>query len=325
MNSLDQLRRHTVIVADTGDIDSIAHDKPHDATTNPSLIVKAARMPQYADLVQEAIAAGRHDVQGQTGREDVRTLNAVLDRLSVIFGLQILRIVPGRVSVEVDARLRFDGHATVEKGRHLIRLFEEHGISKERILIKIASTWEGIRAAERLEQEGIHCNLTLLFGFGQAIACAEAGVTLISPFVGRILDWFKKAKGVSSYSIQDDPGVLSVQRIFNYYKRHGYKTQVMGASFRSAEQVTALCGCDLLTVAPALLTELASSEAEVPKRLDADEARAMNIDRLEIDELSFRCMLNQDAMAKEKLAEGIRGFAEDLESLSRYMVKLLNS
>jgi transaldolase len=325
MNSLDQLRRHTVIVADTGDIDSIAHDKPHDATTNPSLIAKAARMPQYADLVQEAIAAGRHDVQGQTGREDVRTLNAVLDRLSVIFGLQILRIVPGRVSVEVDARLRFDGHATVEKGRHLIRLFEEHGISKERILIKIASTWEGIRAAERLEQEGIHCNLTLLFGFGQAIACAEAGVTLISPFVGRILDWFKKAKGVSSYSIQDDPGVLSVQRIFNYYKRHGYKTQVMGASFRSAEQVTALCGCDLLTVAPALLTELASSEAEVPKRLDADEARAMNIDRLEIDELSFRCMLNQDAMAKEKLAEGIRGFAEDLESLSRYMVKLLNS
>jgi transaldolase len=325
MNSLDQLRRHTVIVADTGDIDSIARNKPQDATTNPSLIAKAAQMPQYADLVQEAIAAGRHDVQGQTGRGEIRTLNAVLDRLSVIFGLRILRIVPGRVSVEVDARLSFDEYATVEKGRHLINLFEEHGISKERILIKIASTWEGIRAAERLEQEGIHCNLTLLFGFGQAIACAEAGVTLISPFVGRILDWFKKAKGVSSYSIQDDPGVLSVQRIFNYYKRHGYKTQVMGASFRSAEQVTALCGCDLLTVAPALLTELASSEAEVPKRLDADEARAMNIDRLEIDERSFRWMLNQDAMATEKLAEGIRGFAEDLESLSRYMVKLLNS
>jgi transaldolase len=325
MNSLDQLRRHTVIVADTGDIDSIARNRPQDATTNPSLIAKAAQMPQYADLVQEAIAAGRNDVQGQTGRDEIRTLNAVLDRLSVIFGLRILRIVPGRVSVEVDARLSFDEHATVEKGRHLISLFEEHGISKERILIKIASTWEGIRAAERLEQEGIHCNLTLLFGFGQAIACAEAGVTLISPFVGRILDWFKKAKGVSSYPIQDDPGVLSVQRIFNYYKRHGYKTQVMGASFRSAEQVTALCGCDLLTVAPALLTELASSEAEVPKRLDADEAMAMNIDRLEIDERSFRWMLNQDAMATEKLAEGIRGFAEDLESLSRYMVKLLNS
>ena len=325
MNSLDQLKRHSIIVADTGDIDSIARNKPQDATTNPSLIAKAAQMPQYADLVREAIATGRHDVGGKSGPTDLHLLNAILDHLSVIFGLRILRIVPGRVSVEVDARLSFDEHATVEKGRHLISLFEEHGISKERILIKIASTWEGIRAAERLEQEGIHCNLTLLFGFGQAIACADAGVTLISPFVGRILDWFKKAKGVSSYSMEDDPGVLSVQRIFNYYKRHGYRTQVMGASFRSAEQVTALCGCDLLTVAPALLTELSGSEAEVPKRLDADEAKAMNIERLEIDERSFRWMLNQDAMATEKLAEGIRGFANDLESLSRYMAKLLNS
>lgn len=325
MNSLDQLKRHTIIVADTGDIDSIARNKPQDATTNPSLIAKAAQMPQYADLVQEAIATGRHDVEGKSGQTELHLLNAILDRLSVIFGLRILRIVPGRVSVEVDARLSFDEHATVEKGRHLISLFEEHGISKERILIKIASTWEGIRAAERLEQEGIHCNLTLLFGFGQAIACADAGVTLISPFVGRILDWFKKAKGISSYSIEDDPGVLSVHRIFNYYKRHGYRTQVMGASFRSAEQVTALCGCDLLTVAPALLTELSSSEAEVPKRLDADEARAMNIERLEIDERSFRWILNQDAMATEKLAEGVRGFADDLESLTRYMAKLLNS
>ena len=325
MNSLDQLKRHSIIVADTGDIGSIARNKPQDATTNPSLIAKAAQMPQYADLVEEAIATGRHDVGGKSGPTELHLLNAILDHLSVIFGLRILRIVPGRVSVEVDARLSFDEHATVEKGRHLISLFEEHGISKERILIKIASTWEGIRAAERLEQEGIHCNLTLLFGFGQAIACADAGVTLISPFVGRILDWFKKAKGVSSYSMEDDPGVLSVQRIFNYYKRHGYRTQVMGASFRSAEQVTALCGCDLLTVAPVLLTELSGSEAEVPKRLDADEAKAMNIERLEIDERSFRWMLNQDAMATEKLAEGIRGFADDLESLSRYMAKLLNS
>ncbi len=325
MNSLDQLKRHSIIVADTGDIDSIARNKPQDATTNPSLIAKAAQMPQYADLVEEAIATGRHDAGGKSGPTDLHLLNAILDHLSVIFGLRILRIVPGRVSVEVDARLSFDEHATVEKGRHLISLFEEHGISKERILIKIASTWEGIRAAERLEQEGIHCNLTLLFGFGQAIACADAGVTLISPFVGRILDWFKKAKGVSSYSMEDDPGVLSVQRIFNYYKRHGYRTQVMGASFRSAEQVTALCGCDLLTVAPALLTELSGSEAEVPKRLDADEAKAMNIERLEIDERSFRWMLNQDAMATEKLAEGVRGFADDLESLSRYVAKLLNS
>ena len=325
MNSLDQLKRHTIIVADTGDIDSIARNKPQDATTNPSLIAKAAQMPQYADLVREAIATGRHDMEGKSGQTELHLLNAILDRLSVIFGLRILRIVPGRVSVEVDARLSFDEHATVEKGRHLVSLFEEQGIPKERILIKIASTWEGIRAAERLEQEGIHCNLTLLFGFGQAIACADAGVTLISPFVGRILDWFKKAKGVSSYSTEDDPGVLSVHRIFNYYKRHGYRTQVMGASFRSAEQVTALCGCDLLTVTPALLTALSSSEAEVPKRLDADEARAMNIERLEIDELSFRWMLNQDAMATEKLAEGVRGFADDLESLSRYMAKLLNS
>ena len=325
MNSLDQLKRHTIIVADTGDIDSIARNKPQDATTNPSLIAKAAQMPQYADLVREAIATGRHDMEGKSGQTELHLLNAILDRLSVIFGLRILRIVPGRVSVEVDARLSFDEHATVEKGRHLISLFEEQGIPKERILIKIASTWEGIRAAERLEQEGIHCNLTLLFGFGQAIACADAGVTLISPFVGRILDWFKKAKGVSSYSTEDDPGVLSVHRIFNYYKRHGYRTQVMGASFRSAEQVTALCGCDLLTVTPALLTALSSSEAEVPKRLDADEARAMNIERLEIDERSFRWMLNQDAMATEKLAEGVRGFADDLESLSRYMAKLLNS
>ena len=324
MNSLDQLKRHTIIVADTGDIDSIARNKPQDATTNPSLIAKAAQMPQYADLVREAIATGRHDMEGKSGQTELHLLNAILDRLSVIFGLRILRIVPGRVSVEVDARLSFDEHATVEKGRHLISLFEEQGIPKERILIKIASTWEGIRAAERLEQEGIHCNLTLLFGFGQAIACADAGVTLISPFVGRILDWFKKAKGVSSYSTEDDPGVLSVHRIFNYYKRHGYRTQVMGASFRSAEQVTALCGCDLLTVTPALLTALSSSEAEVPKRLDADEARAMNIERLEIDERSFRWMLNQDAMATEKLAEGVRGFADDLESLSRYMAKLLN-
>ena len=325
MNSLDQLKRHTVIVADTGDIDSIARNQPQDATTNPSLIAKAAQMPQYAELVHEAIAAGRKDLQARPDTSEQQLVNAVLDRLSVIFGMRILKIVPGRVSVEVDARLSFDEHATVEKGRHLIGLFEEQGIAKERILIKIASTWEGIRAAERLEREGIHCNLTLLFGFGQAVACAEAGVTLISPFVGRILDWFKKAKGVSGYAIEEDPGVLSVQRIFNYYKRHNYKTQVTGASFRSAEQVKALCGCDLLTVAPAVLTELSNSEVAVPKRLNADTARSMNIEPVEMDERSFRWMLNQDAMATEKLAEGIRGFADDLESLSRYMTKLLNS
>jgi len=321
MNSLDQLRQHTVIVADTGDLDSIARNKPQDATTNPSLIAKAAQMPQYADLIREAVTAGRKDGEKISGASQQQLLNAVLDRLSVIFGLRILQIVPGRVSVEVDARLSFDEEATVEKGRHLIDLFAEQGISSDRILIKIASTWEGIRAAERLEREGIHCNLTLLFGFGQAVACADAGVTLISPFVGRILDWYKKAHAVSAYEIDKDPGVLSVHKIYNYYKRHGYQTQVMGASFRSIDQVKALCGCDLLTVSPALLTELSSSDADVPRRLDAAAARSMEFERVTLDERSFRWMLNQDAMATEKLAEGIRGFADDLESLSQFMKK----
>ncbi len=319
MNSLDQLKQHTTIVADTGDIDSIARNKPQDATTNPSLIAKAAQMPQYADLIREAIDLGRKDAAKIAGHSQKQLLNAILDRLSVIFGLRILAIVPGRVSVEVDARLSFDEDATVEKGRHLIRMFDECGISKERILIKIASTWEGIRAAERLEREGIHCNLTLLFGFGQAVACAEAGVTLISPFVGRILDWYKKSTGTSSYPIDQDPGVVSVHRIYNYYKRHGYKTQVMGASFRSVDQVKALCGCDLLTVSPSLLTELSGSDVEVPKKLDAAAAMTMEIEKISMNEKSFRWMLNQDAMATEKLSEGIRGFADDLESLSRFM------
>ena len=322
MNSLDQLKQHTVIVADTGDIDSIARNKPQDATTNPSLIAKAAQMPQYAELIQEAIAAGRSDAAKPSAGTVQPLVNAVLDRLSVIFGLRILQIVPGRVSVEVDARLSFDEEATVEKGKHLIRLFAEHGVSSDRILIKIASTWEGIRAAERLERDGIHCNLTLLFGFGQAVACADAGVTLISPFVGRILDWYKKAEGVTGYAIEQDPGVLSVHRIYNYYKKHGYKTQVMGASFRSVDQVKALCGCDLLTVSPSLLTELAASDADVPKRLDPAAARTMELERVTLNETSFRWMLNQDAMATEKLAEGIRGFADDLESLSRFLKTL---
>jgi transaldolase len=319
MNSLDQLKQHTVIVADTGDIDSIARNKPQDATTNPSLIAKAAQMPQYADLIQEAIKSGRQDVAKLSAGTDQKLVNAVLDRLSVNFGLRILQIVPGRVSVEVDARLSFDEAATVEKGKHLIRLFAEHGISSDRILIKIASTWEGIRAAERLERDGIHCNLTLLFGFGQAVACADAGVTLISPFVGRILDWYKKSQGVSGYEIEKDPGVLSVHRIYNYYKRHGYKTQVMGASFRSADQVKALCGCDLLTVSPSLLTELSASDADVPQQLDSAAARTMELERVTLNESAFRWTLNQDAMATEKLAEGIRGFADDLESLSRFL------
>ena len=322
MNSLDRLKQHTVIVADTGDIDSIARNKPQDATTNPSLIAKAAQMPQYAELITEAVKAGQNDAARIAGHSRQQLLNAVLDRLSVIFGLRILKIVPGRVSVEVDARLSFDENATVDKGRQLIQLFADHGVSKDRILIKIASTWEGIRAAERLEHEGIHCNLTLLFGFGQAVACAEAGVTLISPFVGRILDWYKKSQGVAGYPIDQDPGVLSVYRIYNYYKRHGYNTQVMGASFRSVDQVKALCGCDLLTVSPSLLTELSGSDVDVPRKLDAQSSRSMDLEKISLDERTFRWTLNQDAMATEKLSEGIRGFADDLESLSRFVSTL---
>ena len=322
MNSLDRLKQHTVIVADTGDIDSIARNKPQDATTNPSLIAKAAQMPQYAELITEAVEAGQNDAARIAGHSRQQLLNAVLDRLSVIFGLRILKIVPGRVSVEVDARLSFDENATVDKGRQLIQLFADHGVSKDRILIKIASTWEGIRAAERLEHEGIHCNLTLLFGFGQAVACAEAGVTLISPFVGRILDWYKKSQGVAGYAIDQDPGVLSVYRIYNYYKRHGYNTQVMGASFRSVDQVKALCGCDLLTVSPSLLTELSGSDVDVPRKLDAQSSRSMDLEKISLDERAFRWTLNQDAMATEKLSEGIRGFADDLESLSRFVSTL---
>ena len=322
MNSLDRLKQHTVIVADTGDIDSIARNKPQDATTNPSLIAKAAQMPQYAELITEAVKAGQNDAARIAGHSRQQLLNAILDRLSVIFGLRILKIVPGRVSVEVDARLSFDENATVDKGRQLIQLFADHGVSKDRILIKIASTWEGIRAAERLEHEGIHCNLTLLFGFGQAVACAEAGVTLISPFVGRILDWYKKSQGVAGYAIDQDPGVLSVYRIYNYYKRHGYNTQVMGASFRSVDQVKALCGCDLLTVSPSLLTELSGSDVDVPRKLDAQSSRSMDLEKISLDERAFRWTLNQDAMATEKLSEGIRGFADDLESLSRFVSTL---
>ena len=318
MNALDQIKQYTVIVADTGDIDSIARSKPQDATTNPSLLNKAAQMPQYADLLREAVAACKVG-RGMSGVPSKDLINDVIDQLSVIFGLRILTIVPGRVSIEVDARLSFDEAAMVEKGRKLIGMFAEHHVSADRILIKIASTWEGIRAAEQLEREGIHCNLTLLFGFGQAVACADAGVTLISPFVGRILDWYKKSQGVSAFPIEQDPGVLSVHRIFNYFKRYGYQTQVMGASFRSVEQVKALSGCDLLTVSPGLLAELDQSNEHVPQGLDADVARLMSLDRVTLNESSFRWMLNQDAMATEKLSEGIRGFADDLETLSRYL------
>tara|TARA_R110002072_G_scaffold99008_1_gene217998 strand:+ start:128321 stop:129286 length:966 start_codon:yes stop_codon:yes gene_type:complete len=314
MNSLEQLKQHTVVVADTGDIDAIAKHKPQDATTNPSLLYKAAQMPQYQPLVDEAIAYGR-----AAGKSDSELIDAIIDKLSVTFGCRILDIIPGRVSTEVDARLSFDTKGTIAKAHQLIALYKDAGVSSDRILIKIASTWEGICAAEHLEKEGIHCNLTLLFGFGQAVACAEAGVTLISPFVGRIYDWYRKSQGVDAIPISKDPGVQSVTSIFNYYKKHGYKTEVMGASFRTKEQVMALCGSDLLTISPDLLSQLADNKADIPKSLDATAAQNMNIERVDMNEATFRWMLNEDAMATEKLAEGIRGFSADLDKLRAYL------
>jgi transaldolase len=320
MSSLDQLKQHTVVVADTGDIDAIAEHKPQDATTNPSLLYKAAQMPQYQSFVDEAIAYGQSKSNSEAG-----LIDAIIDKLSVTFGCRILELIPGRVSTEVDARLSFDTAGTIKKAHELIELYKEAGVASDRILIKIASTWEGICAAKHLEKESIHCNLTLLFGFGQAIACAEAGVTLISPFVGRIYDWYKAKRGVTAIPVSEDPGVESVTAIFNYYKKHGYKTEVMGASFRTKEQVMALCGSDLLTISPDLLSGLAKSDAPVPKALDAKAAAGMDIERIEMNEATFRWMLNEDAMATEKLAEGIRGFASDLDKLRSYLAQRMEA
>ena len=310
MSALELLRKHTVVVADTGDIDAIAEHTPQDATTNPSLLYKAAEMPQYQDLVDDAIRSA----QSGTLIDDT-LIAAVADRLAVTFGCRILEIIPGRVSTEVDARLSFDTEATIAKARELIARYGDAGIAPDRILIKIASTWEGIQAAERLEQEGIHCNLTLLFGFGQAVACADAGVTLISPFVGRIYDWYRADLGVDDIPVSEDPGVTAVTRIYNYYKKHGYRTEVMGASFRKMDQIIALCGCDLLTISPTLLAELTASERPVPRRLDDTAARGMEIAPVPMSESVFRCMLHEDAMATEKLAEGIRSFTTDFDRL----------
>ncbi|WP_404308124.1 transaldolase [Neorhodopirellula lusitana] len=320
MTALDQLKKHTVVVADTGDIDAIAEHKPQDATTNPSLLYKAAQMPQYQSLVDEAIAYA----QSKSGNEQ-QLIDAIIDKLSVAFGCRILELIPGRVSTEVDARLSFDTEGTVKKAYELIALYKEAGVDSDRILIKIASTWEGIRAAEQLEKEGIHCNLTLLFGFGQAVACAEANVTLISPFVGRIYDWYKAERGVDHIAIEEDPGVESVTTIYNYYKKFGHKTEVMGASFRTKEQVMALCGCDLLTISPDLLSQLGASDADVPQTLDAEAAAKMDIERVSMDEATFRWMLNEDAMATEKLAHGIRGFAADLDKLRTFLAQRMET
>jgi transaldolase len=309
-SQLESLRRHSVIVADTGDLDSIARFRPQDATTNPSLILKAAQDARYRPLIDEAVAA-------TAGVADERRPDEILDRLFVGFGRRILELVPGRVSTEVVARLSFDTAATEARARRLIDLYESAGVPRERVLIKIASTWEGIRAAGRLERDGIHCNLTLLFSFAQAVACADAGVTLISPFVGRIYDWHRKARGVEDIAREDDPGVASVTHIYQYYKKFGYGTQVMGASFRKTTQVLDLAGCDLLTISPDLLAKLEAADGEVPRRLDPATAQASGAVRVDLDEARFRWMHNDDAMASEKLADGIRLFDADAETLKR--------
>ncbi|MCB1275547.1 transaldolase [Prosthecobacter sp.] len=308
MTQLDQLKQHTVVVADTGDFEAMKAYKPQDATTNPSLILQAASKPEYKAIFDQAVT------DGKSGGVD-----AVMDKLVVAFGLEILKIVPGRVSTEVDARLSFDTQGNIEKARHIIAMYEKAGISRERILIKIASTWEGIKAAEVLQKEGINCNLTLLFSLAQAVACAEGGIKLISPFVGRIMDWFKKNTG-KDYAPTEDPGVLSVTQIYNYYKHFDYKTEVMGASFRNKGEITELCGCDLLTISPGLLGELAASEDAIAPKLNAANAKSLKIERIGSDEKTFRWLFNEDPMAVDKTAEGIRNFAKDIVKLET-MVK----
>lgn len=314
---LDQLREMTVVVADTGDLDAIATYRPQDATTNPSLILAAARMDAYRGIVEETIAASQRALSGAPVDDVVAD---AIDALAIAFGRRILDLIPGRVSTEVDARLSFDTDATVAKARHLIGRYGDEGIEPERILIKIASTWEGIRAAEVLEREGIHCNLTLLFGMHQAVACAEAGVTLISPFVGRILDWYRNSTGRESYPPHEDPGVVSVTRIYEYFKRHGHRTEVMGASFRNVGEIIELAGCDLLTIGPKFLAELESMDGTLERRLDPDAAAAMDIPAIVVDRERFDAMHADDPMATQKLAEGIESFANaarDLEALVR--------
>jgi transaldolase len=318
-NQLEALRRHSVIVADTGDIDAIARFRPQDATTNPSLILKAAQDARYRRLIDAAVGSAPRDGDGAD------RIGNFADHLFVAFGQEILRLVPGRVSTEVDARLSFDSAASEAKARRLIDLYEAAGVPRERVLIKIASTWEGIRAAERLERDGIHCNLTLLFSFAQAVACADAGVTLISPFVGRIYDWHRKARGVDDIPREEDPGVASVTRIYRYYKKFGYDTQVMGASFRKTTQILDLAGCDLLTISPDLLQKLEQAPGDVPRRLDVATAEASDAERVELDEALFRWMHNEDAMATEKLAEGIRAFDADARKLGALLKGRIDS
>ncbi|MDN2702374.1 transaldolase [Janthinobacterium sp. SUN100] len=310
MNQLEQLKQFTTVVADTGDFQSIQAYTPRDATTNPSLILKAVQKDEYKPLLEKAV---RDHPNASTAE--------IIDRLLIAFGVEILQTIPGRVSTEVDARLSFDTEGTVAKGRDLIALYSNAGIARERVLIKIASTWEGIRAAAILEKEGIRCNMTLLFSLAQAIACAEAGAQLISPFVGRIYDWYKKSTGID-YMGAEDPGVQSVRRIYNYYRKFGYKTEVMGASFRNTSQILELAGCDLLTISPDLLQKLADSDAPVERKLSAEAAPSTNIVQMSLNEEAFRFMMNEDAMATEKLAEGIRAFCVDSGKLKQMISAL---
>jgi len=315
-NQLDELKKYTTVVADTGDFESIKAYSPQDATTNPSLIYKAVQQPEYRPLLDKLI----EDNKGTTGGKELP--KKIIDDLLIAFGSKILEIVPGRVSTEVDARLSFDTEATIEKGRYLISLYEKKGISRERVLIKVASTWEGAKAAEVLEKEGIHCNLTLMFSLAQAIACADAGVTLISPFVGRIYDYYKGTTG-KEYVGAEDPGVQSVNKIYNYYKKFGYKTLVMGASFRNLGEIQELAGSDLLTISPDLLEKLKNTEGTLERKLSVEAAKASDIEKIEVDEKTFRWLLNEDPMATDKLADGIRKFAADIVKLEQIIEKAL--
>lgn len=314
MNKLDQLKQWTTIVVDTGDIEAIKKYNPTDATTNPSLILSAVENPAYRHLIEEAVQYSQKKANG-----DQMTL--LMDKLFVNFGAEILKSIPGRVSTEVDARLSFDVEGSIEKAHQLIALYKEMGIDRERVLIKLASTWEGGLAAKQLEKEGIHCNMTLLFSMAQAIHCAKSNVTLISPFVGRILDWYKKSEGVSGYAPAEDPGVKSVTQIYHYFKKYNYKTVIMGASFRNTDEIIELAGCDLLTISPKLLGELHESEGEIVRKLKPEDSKNMDIKEIPLDEKTFRFLLNEDAMATEKLSEGIRVFAKDAIKLQGILEK----
>lgn len=317
-SQLDQLKSMTTVVVDTGDIDSIKKYAPQDATTNPSLIFAAVQKPQYKHLIEEAVSYSSK----AKSREERKCL--LMDKLFVNFGMEILKIIPGRVSTEVDSHLSFDIQGSIQKAQSFIKLYEAQGVPRERVLIKLASTWEGAKAAQELEKMGIHCNMTLLFSLPQAIACADVKATLISPFVGRILDWYKKSEGKSSYAPAEDPGVQSVTQIYNYFKKFDYRTQVMGASFRNADEIRELAGCDLLTISPQFLEELSQSQASLPRKLHSDKAHALQMEKIKLDEKTFRWMLNENAMATEKLAEGIRKFAEDATKLENLIFQLFS-